>query len=271
MEPGIYTDLSNEDYHKGGGLSASGLKRLSRSPEHFKKSITKETDAMRIGTATHCAVFEPERFAVEYIAPDHPLNRATQEGKAEWAELLETGKIVLKQEEYRDILNIAESVRRNALSRILVEGGIAEQSVYWKQTVQWGEDEETKILCKCRPDYVKQLDEGYLVIDLKTTQDARPNKFERSSYWDYGYHIQAAHYTTGMTAAVGIPPRDFIFIAVETAPPYGVSVYQSSRSFLNRGIEENDALYKVYARCMREGAWPGYPEMMHELELPRGA
>ena len=83
MEPGIYKEISNEEYHKGPGLSASGLKRLARSPDLYKNMPYKGSKAMELGTATHCAVFEPERFEAEFIAPDRKLNRTKKDDKAE--------------------------------------------------------------------------------------------------------------------------------------------------------------------------------------------
>lgn len=270
MEPGIYTNISNEEYHKGGGLSSSGLKLLTKSPAHYRVHRSIETAAMIRGTAAHCAVFEPERFEQEYtVEPE--VNKRTKAGQAEIAALALTGKIVLSRKDYADVLGMAEAVKNHSLAYALTTGGVAEQSVYWKQKVEYGVDNETKILCKCRPDYVKSLKDDYVIVDLKTTTDARTGYFPRKAYWDYGYHISAAHYITGMTEAVGTPPREFIFVAVESEPPYGVIVYRASRLFVNSGIEENDRLYKLYASCLRSDEWPCYASVIHDMELPRGA
>jgi hypothetical protein len=270
MEPGIYQGISNEDYQKEPGLSASGLKRLSRSPRYFKKAPHKGSKSMDLGTATHCALFEPERFAAEYIAPDRKLNRAKKEDKAEWEALVASGKTVLTREEYDDALDMAETVRSHKLAGPLVVGGVAEQSVFWKQTVPLGNGDETKILCKCRPDYVKPMAEGYVIIDLKTAEDARKLKWQRRAYWEYGYHIQAAHYCNGMTQATGTAPREFFFIAVESKPS-DVILYKTQRYTMRNGLEEIANLYGIYARCKRDDDWPGYPEIIYEFELPRGA
>jgi hypothetical protein len=116
------------------------------------------------------------------------------------------------------------------------------------------------------------MGEGYVVVDLKTTADARESKWMRSAYWDYGYHIQAAHYYIGMTQETGgTPPREFFFVTVESEPPYGVIVYRTPQHTLRVGLEEVATLYGIYARCKRDGEWPSYPEIIHEFDLPRGA
>ena len=166
---------------------------------------------------------------------------------------------------------MGQEVRNHGLAGPLVTGGIAEQSVFWKQTVDLGNGDETKILCKCRPDYVKPMGEGYVVVDLKTTQDARESKWMRSAYWDYGYHIQAAHYHIGMEQVTGTPPREFFFVTVEAEPPHGVIVYKTPHRTLQTGLDEVYRLYGIYARCKRDDVWPSYPEMIYDFELPRGA
>jgi exodeoxyribonuclease VIII len=264
---GIYQNISNEDYHRGPGLSASGLKLLAQSPAHYKYSVHETTPAMLKGTATHCAVFEPERFEEEYIvAPE--LDRRTKAGKEAWAGLEASGKNVLSAEDYTDILGMTKAIRRHSIAGELVSAGVAEQSIYWDYTAIIAEDISFTFTCKARPDYIKPLSNGYLLVDLKTTQDARD--FERSSY-SFGYHLQAAHYLHGFNATECGPARGFVFIAVEKTPPYGVIVYEASQEFLNRGNDEIYRLYSLYAQCSNQNTWPNYDETVRTLNLPRWA
>jgi exodeoxyribonuclease VIII len=265
MEPGIYKDISNEDYHNGPGLSSSGLKLLAQSPAHFKDTVREETPAMRIGTALHTAVLEPERFAAGYVsAPD--IDKRAKAGKEAWAELEQSGKTVLSAKEYADVQGMTAAIRRHSIAGALVTGGTAEQSVYWDCSAVI-DDIPVTFTCKARPDYIKPLPSGYTVVDLKTTPDARD--FERNAY-SYGYHLQAAHYLRGLNNTEGVA-RGFVFVAVEKAPPYGVMVYEASQEFLTRGRDENSMLYSLYARCLKYDNWPGYEESIRVLDLPRWA
>jgi exodeoxyribonuclease VIII len=267
MKVGIYQNISNEEYHESPGLSASGLKLLAQSPAHFRYSRRETTPAMIKGTATHCAVFEPERFAEEYIAAP-VLDRRTKAGKATWEELEARGKNILSAEDYTDIRGMAESVLSHSYAGSLVSGGVAEQSIYWNYTAVIDEDIPFTFTCKARPDYIRPLSEGYIVVDLKTTQDARD--FEHSAY-KWGYHLQAAHYLHGLNNTEYGAARGFVFIAVEKTPPYGVIVYEASQEFLTRGNDEIFSLYLIYARCSHQNTWEGYEETIRVLDLPRWA
>lgn len=71
MKPGIYSDISNEDYHSGPGVSKSQLDLFHKAPAVYKASIdgllTREPTAQQaLGTAFHCLILEPERFTQEY-------------------------------------------------------------------------------------------------------------------------------------------------------------------------------------------------------------
>lgn len=73
-------------------LSFSSLSAFAVSPRAFiayKLKERKETKAMRLGTAVHCLVLEPEKFRERYIVAK-TVNGATKEGKAYWAELYQT-------------------------------------------------------------------------------------------------------------------------------------------------------------------------------------
>ena len=272
MKPGLYGNLSGEEYHKEPGLSASGLRLLDKSPLHYKAAPRADTEALRFGTAVHCAVLEPERFEREYTRAPEGIDRRTKEGRAAWSEFeaASEGKTVLKPEDHKALLGVAEAVHAHPLAGKLLTGGAAEQSLFWNERVYYG-GRWADILCKCRPDYVKPLLDGPVIVDLKTTRDAGAAKFQRSAYWDFGYHIQAAHYLRGFEAATGETARGFIFVAVEKEPPWAVNVFQAAANFLAAGTMRAEELYKVFAACKDNDEWPGYPAVIRELGLPPGA
>ena len=274
MEPGIYNGISSADYHSGPGLSSSDLKKLAQSPLHYKTSKEtppEETDCMRLGTATHCAILEPERFSELYAAAPEGDKRSRAVKEA-WAEIEAGGKIPLSHNDFEAIEGMKRSIMDHPLAGRWLTGGTAELSGYWNQPV-WAEglDLDTTILCKCRPDYIKELGGQYVIIDLKTTKSAEPRHFSRAAYWDYQYHISAAHYLTGMEALRGVRAQGFIFVTVEKTPPYAVNVFEASEEFIRAGEEANLELYRLFASCQASGNWPGYPATMQTLTLPRGA
>ena len=74
MKPGVYLDISNEDYHGGDGINKGLLDVVARSAMHARTILDAANDndreptaAMVIGTALHTLVLEPENFADIYV------------------------------------------------------------------------------------------------------------------------------------------------------------------------------------------------------------
>src|SRR5690606_41856878 len=74
IEPGVYPDISNEDYHGGPGISNSGLGDILRSPWHYysrhldpNRPKPTEKDWQLVGNLAHCASLEPEECEKRYV------------------------------------------------------------------------------------------------------------------------------------------------------------------------------------------------------------
>jgi len=254
------------EYHSGEGVSRSDLRLILRSPAHYKaakEAPQEETKAMLIGSAFHCLTLEPELFPRRYVVAPDGLDRRTKEGKEAWAsfESEAAGKKVLKQEDYEAAEKMAQAIQEHPLGGRLVNGGEAEKSVFWETSTGNGQ-----VLCKCRPDYIKALRGSTVIVDLKSTEDARPEAFGKSS-WNYGYHMQAAFYMDGLSATLG-PVGAFLFIVVEKHPPYAVAVYQASDQMIDAGRKQYMNALEVYAECTAKDVWPAYPQEIQELWLP---
>lgn len=266
----IKENLTIEEYHSGQGVSKSDLDLISRSPAHYvaAKSAPREpTPAMLMGSAFHTAVLEPDKFSELYCVAPEGIDRRTKVGKEAWAafQLENAGKEILKPDVMEAIRGMEAAITGHPLAKPLVRGGTAEQSMYWEPSIVEG------VTSKCRPDFIKDLqDERYVIVDLKSTEDARPGAFERSA-WNYRYYVQSAYYWDGCTDALGRAPDAFIFIAVEKAPPYAVAVYEASIEMLNAGREEYFRNLRVYRDCLDSGNWPAYPVEITKLMPPRWA
>ncbi|MBR2207789.1 MAG: PD-(D/E)XK nuclease-like domain-containing protein [Synergistaceae bacterium] len=268
---GIYRDISSSEYHSGPGLGSSQLGELARSPLHYITSVNsphKETPATKLGTATHCAILEPERFDIEYIeAPC--IDRRTKDGKAIWSEIEQSGKIILSSDEYSRVTEMANAIRSHDLASKLLQGGVCEQSVYWNQKVSSLDMPE--ILCKARPDYIKPLKKGYIIVDIKTTQDAHISEFQRKAYYKWRYYLQAAHYVRGFEAVTGEKVTAFMYVVIESEAPYAISIFKAGDDYLKVGEDKIQELYELYASCMVSNNWPSYSDEIQELRLPKWA
>lgn len=83
---GVFSDLSNDDYHSDLAIGSSGLKRFLVSPLHYWAAYLdperkpRDYKHFRVGRAWHAAVFEPQAFGDRYAA-NHDVNPLTTRAK----------------------------------------------------------------------------------------------------------------------------------------------------------------------------------------------
>lgn len=265
---GIFYDVPAEDYHRKelGVASNSALTRIAKTPSHYRAWVddvepAEESDALTLGSALHCAVFEPSVYASDWVtAPT--VDGRTKEGKAikaEW-QAANAGKREITLEKRATVEAMTASLRAHPIASLLIQGGKAEVTLRWLDPV-------TGLRCKARADYWRE--DLATAIDLKTTQDASNAEFARSCA-KYRYHVQAAHYTEGF-AALQKPIESFVFIAVEKAPPYAVSVKVFGEETIDFGKSKWRQAMRLLADCTHRDTWPGYPQEIEVIELPAWA
>ena len=104
-------------------------------------------------------------------------------------------------------------------------------------------------------------------VDLKTSAGASPRKIERA-VWDYGYHIQAAHYLEGMRVLGLAKTPAMAFIFVDKARPHLVNVVQLNHLALEAGAHYARQARLIFAECQQSGVWPGWGDDIQLIELP---
>jgi exodeoxyribonuclease VIII len=256
----VITGLPSAEYHARPEISKSGLDLVNLSPAHYWASRTTprtETPAMRFGTAAHARILEPDTFAERYIIGPEGIDRRTKEGKAAWAafELEAEERIVIKAEEAALLEAMAESVWAHPMARQLLNDGQAETSLF---------SELDGVAVKCRPDWWT----SGAIMDLKTTERARPDLFAKSVA-AYRYHVQAAFYSD-IAATVDERPR-FLFVAVEKAPPFAVAVVELDDDAMAAGRAVYRRDLANYAACLALNHWPAYASTVETITLPRWA
>lgn len=238
---------SNEKYHANKRfISSSGIKKIHRkSVYHYLNEKPFASSAMQLGTLIHTAVLEPEKLADEYyVMPS--VDRRTKVGKEHYALHLENskGKILIddSMEEVKD--KIVENFLANQ-DAVKYTKGVIELSHY---------TELMGVPVKVRPDCFNK-DLGF-ISDPKTCQDNSPKAFKRDVF-KYGYHLQAAFYSD----ALGVDPKDFVFIAIETNHPYSVQCYSLSDEMIEFGREDYQSAllkWKKYLDTNIVTAYDGY-------------
>jgi len=260
--------MDNTDYHAHPAISKSHLDQVARSPLHYwadfldpNRQPREATPAMAIGTAVHTHVLELGQWDSRYAIAPESIDRRTKMGKAEWEVFTTaaTGRTVLSRADAELVMRMGHAVYSHpAAAYLLGLPGKAETTHMWH-------DEISGLQCKCRPDWL--LNDGSMIVDLKTTEDASPKAFQQSiAKWRY--HVQAAWYLYGIEKATGKRPEQFIFIAVEKKPPYACAVYVADAQMIEIGAQTARADLDKLNVCKAANYWPGYSDQVEVINLP---
>jgi len=247
--------MNRTEYLDIPALSYSGMKELLRSPAHYQHWLANprpDSKALRIGRAAHAAFLTPDLWATTYKAIPE-CDRRTKEGKAvheAFMSSLKPGDEALAFDEYELVTEIAQSASRIADNLIHRTGA-------WIEKPLLGKDKNTAL--KGIPDLIDA--EGW-IYDLKTTDDASERAFGRTIF-NYGYHIQAAHYIT-LAGCNRSDIRGFRIVAVEKDAPHEGCVYEIAGELLDLGRRECQRAYSLYDRCVTSGDWPGLAPLTPE-------
>jgi hypothetical protein len=251
-EPGIHS-ITNEQYHQSEGISRSVLWTFKELPQKYWYQYLsgdyerpKESEAYLIGNLVHTALLEPHLMGEQYYEMPK-VNRTTKQGKLDYeAAMAESGgRTLVNEPQMRQGLDMVSSLISEQLVTDVISGAQFEKSIYWR-------DQETGIMCKCRPDIWNDP----LCGDLKTTDDASPRGFQLSAV-KYGYFLQAAMLYEGLKS-IGMPFEKFLFICVEKKKPYPVGMYLLDDEALQYGLDLFHSLLRRFAVCQINNEWSGY-------------
>ena len=183
--PGIYFNISNEDYHNDFSISNSGMGNLLFTPKWgitmktpqkywwsspFNPDREKlDTHALKVGRARHTLLLEPDKFHAEF-----KIKEGVQNSKA--AGFIGEGA-------YKEAVQATNALRSSSFYKFFY-GCKPEVSMFWV-------DEKTGVPCRIRMDAISP----YHAFDLKTTNNVYDLGY---SFVDYGYYRQAAFYLRGI-------------------------------------------------------------------------
>ncbi len=264
---GVFQNIPADVYHSWEACSNSQLSILyDESPASLKASWSapeKQTPAKIIGTAVHCRTLEPELFKTWYgVLPE--VNKKTNDGKAELKAFKADNPNVrewLDPKQMELVQAVSASVESHPQAAYLLSRSVdRELSIVW-------EDRDTGLLCKGRLDLPSAHSDGMVLVDLKTAESVKPDKFQKAIF-ERGYYRQAGMYLMGMQFH-GMECADFSIIAVEKDPPYQVMVYCLDPDDIERGHWQVKKLMYEYADCLRTNVFPTYGTGAQPLELSR--
>jgi hypothetical protein len=254
-KPGIYDNISHVEYNEmpPSIVRNSYLNDLDYCPAKAKMKPDPdkpESPSLLLGRAAHSLVLEGEVVFNNEFAVAPTCDRRRKEGRAIWDKVIadNPGKSVVTQEDYVKILGMRAAVKSHPFAGKLLAQGLSEQTVIW-------EDEETGILCRCRPDRVPT---GHnILIDFKGTKDASSYGFDKAIA-NYRYYRQAAMYLEGISKATGEKYEAFTLVGVEWEFPHRTIVKVIDKDYLAWGRKEFHDLLVLEAQCREKDFWPHY-------------
>jgi hypothetical protein len=125
------------------------------------------------------------------------------------------------------------------------------------------------MMCKGRFDKMAMFRNRQLIMELKSTRDASDWEFSKQVA-KLHYEAQASFYRWGAQTITGEAPLHCI-IAIENKPPYACSLYMLDDAALQTGANNFRQWLNLYAAAEKANKWPGYPDEVRVLSLPRWA
>lgn len=268
MTPGMYLDLSNNDYHRGMSsdpkpLSSSMAKTLiMRSPAElvWEQEHPREKSAFDEGQAVHELVLEGGFKSIDVHDFD---NWRTKDARAARDASYASRRHPLLTADVEPLQAMADAVKASPIAASVLTNGRPEVSLLVHDT-------EYDVPLQARVDWLSLPEWGAptpRIVDLKTTiKGANPRTFNREIA-ERRYHLSMAFYRR-VLMLLGHPDPELLFVVVGKDEPYFVSVHELSEHDRETGdLLVNEAI-KTYAECVATGKWPGYDTEIHRTSLP---
>ncbi len=254
-------NLTAREYHAdpmtwGKPMLSAGTAKvlLGKSPKHAWQihprlggTRREATPSMERGTLIHGLLLDtPDTYVVIDGFDDFRTNAA----KAKRDEALAARKAPVLRKDYDEAKSACVHLCKNIRDLTGLDLGMdpdirTEQVVVWQQE---GAD------CRSMMDAIK----GRYIYDFKTCQSAHPADCRRAIE-RYGYDIQDAAYTSGMKHLIG-PEVVFIFVFMETEPPYAVTPVRLEQNMYRDARGKWSDACSTWARCLETGVWPSYTD-----------
>lgn len=254
-------EITDSEYFARDEVSKSDLDLIHRSPAHYK--FRKEhpeppTPAMNFGSAYHCFMLEYNRFLREYKIGKMP-DRRTKKGKAEYEAIVASGIQFISEKDYETLSIMRDKLYKHRAAKKLLE---MDDDVFIEKPI-FSEIEGVKT--RIKPDVARRT--GQLIIDLKTTIDARESKVMKS-IGEFRYHVQHAFYIDN---ARHLGYENFVFIFQEKKAPFEIAVYTLEDDDIKQGRMEYVEDIIIYKECKKRDHWPGYGNFIMPINLPAWA
>lgn len=230
---------------------------LTRSPLHAWWAHPRlgghrgdDSSRAELGSAVHAALFggEPVVYAPEEF---HDWRKKDAQLFRDGAR--ERGEIPLLARQRETIEMIAEPARERLAALGVPD---VEHTILWQDTT-W---------CRSRPDALSE--DRRLIVDYKTTTNADPSSWIRSTIISGAYDVQAGLVLRGLESLLGSARREFLFLIQEIEPPYCLSVIGLGPEFIELAARKVEAAVTRWAACLESKRFPAYDARTHYATPP---
>lgn len=241
-------NITEKEYRSLPYLNASKFKAFFTSPLHFKEQESpEETEDMRIGTAVHTMLLEPNNYHKTIAFSPMGLDRRKTADKLAWEEFVESsrGKTALKGESREIVVGCVKAIEAHNTANNIIQKCDKEQVVV-------GELEGVE--CKGKLDLI--CVPCGILADVKTT--AKGASLEEFIYEmkDRRYWVQMAFYTL-LAEQMYNRKFSFKFIVVEKSAPYGVAVVTISDALMEASKKKVSLALINMKMCLEHDQWAG--------------
>ena len=258
-------------YSEIAAVNFSTLKHMESGPLHYRAGIArkfKTSEPMKLGSAGHCLVFEPDQFNARYCIND--WNRNSTKFKELVMMEAEAGRELIKTKTETAASHITENVLGHHEASVLIAESLHEQTLTWDMHGFACKGRLDGLILKPSPVLVKLLKmkkSRPIILDLKTTADPQPRKFSRQVY-DMKYYSQMAFYAAGMVAVHGCEYPETYLIAVGNKEPYECIVYNLPLPVMDAGEGMYIKWLDDLRACKVADVYRSKFEGIQKLELP---
>lgn len=247
IAPGIYFNLSNDDYHNDPALSHSGMTKILVSWQDYwiqschnpDRKKWEQTDAMKFGERSGMLLLEPKKFHEKF----NTYGRSKPGSKGVW----------LSSVEYTKLHESIDCIIEEPVARDHFVEGYPEVSIFWP-------DPATGVMLRARIDYLRTFG----AIDFKRIKGVDNWGIGRAVK-DQGLDIQNFLYLEAIKAAREMLRKMKDYQRQELAQREGVDL-----DWLNAFMDDDDLLFRfLFQRSASPFIWE-FRELEPEALLDGG-
>lgn len=258
--------LSEREYRAANAVSRSSLNVAHASwnlyfLRYVAKTVPEEnepTAAILKGNLSHAALFDPAKLNDFIVIPPAALSRNGHRRGIAWQQFATACHAAGKTPIPREIAEAATLMCfrvQQAIGPLLLNASErwCERPILWRH--------RSGVDCKALLDFLYRDGAGRLcILDLKSTETLDDSAFGRKSR-KWGYWLQDVHYREAVEMEFpGEAAYDFLFVCVESQPPYRVRLKRFTPQMISRAEQRRAFLLDEIARRTESGDWGEHDE-----------